>query len=79
VSGGSNLLTNPGFETSGGWTEAVSSVLGNSTSMTMTTWGFTSPKTGSVSYSFTNDAYGTVRSDQFAVSGGQGYDVSAWI
>ncbi len=76
---GSNLLLNPGFESSGGWTTGSPSSIGSNTTITRNTWGFSEPKTGSYAYSMTTDAYGTIRSDQFPVTAGQGYDATAWI
>jgi hypothetical protein len=76
---GSNLLLNPGFEASGGWTSGSPSSIGSNTSIARGTWGFTTPKTGSYAYSMSTDAYGNIRSDQFPVTAGQRYDVGAWI
>jgi RHS repeat-associated protein len=76
---GSNLLTNPGFEASGGWSSGSPSSIGSNTSITRGTWGFATPKTGTYAYSMSTDAYGNIRSDQFPVTAGQGYDVAAWI
>ncbi len=73
------LLTNPGFETSGGWSEHPSGPLGEATSFWRGTWGIGEERSGSYAYAITNIAYGNARSGTVNVTGGSQYDVYGWV
>ncbi len=73
------MLTNPGFELAGGWSEVPSGTLGEATSFWRGTSGIATPRSGGNAYAITNIAYGNIRSDLITVTAGTSYDIYAWI
>ena len=74
-----NMVTNPGFETSGSWTEVRDADLGEATNFYRGTSGLAAERSGSYGYAINNIAYGYARSNQFDVTAGTQYDVHAWV
>ena len=75
---GVELLAEPGFETSAGWTD-TESVHFPATSIRRSTWGMADQHSGSWGKAIHNLAYGRVYSDYFTVESGEDYDVSIWL
>jgi RHS repeat-associated protein len=72
------VVPNPGFETSGGWSEIVSPDWPG-TSIWRGTWGTADQHSGEYAYAISNHAYGYLRSDAVAVRPNTEYDVYAWV
>jgi hypothetical protein len=78
VGSGTNLVSNPGFESSGGRTEAkIASYPG--TSLLRSIWGTAAPRSGSYGYALSNHAYGWLQSDLIAVSPSTQYDLYTYL
>ncbi len=74
----SNLVVNPGFESSGNWSEVrVTNCPG--TSFYRSTWGTAAPKSGAYAYAISNHVSGELRSDPLPVAGGAEYDLYAFV
>jgi RHS repeat-associated protein len=78
VGSSTNLVSNPGFESSSGWSE-IASASWPGTSIWRGTWGTGSKHSGSYAYVISNHAYGYLRSDPIAVSPNTEYDLYAWV
>ena len=75
---GSNLVTNPGFESGGNWSENPSSAYPG-TSFYRATWGTAAPRSGSYAYAISNQAYGYLLSDYINILPSTQYDLSAYV
>ncbi len=73
-----NLVANPGFETTGNWTETTITGFA-STWFYRSTWGTADQHSGEYGYVISNQMYGYLRSQEIAVSPGQYYDVNAYM
>ena len=74
-----NLVTNPGFESSGAWTEVATGPLGEATGFYRGTSGIADQHSGSYGYVISNVAYGYARSNLVPVAAGTAYDVYGWV
>jgi RHS repeat-associated protein len=73
-----NLVQNPGFEGSSGWTESPYAAWPG-TSVWRGKSGTGSPHAGQYAYVISNHAYGYLRSDPVAVHAGLEYDLYAYV
>ena len=73
-----NLVTNPGFESTGGWTENRSSSFPG-TSFWRSNWGPATPHGGTYSYLIGNLAYGGLESGLYPVRASAPYELHAWL
>ncbi len=75
---GTELIPNPGFEGSTGWSEVRASQYPG-TSFFRSSWGTAEPHSGSRAYALSNHVYGLLRSDPLPVTAGLQYDLYAWV
>ena len=75
---GANLIPNPGFETTSGWSETPSSVF-PATSIWRGNWGTAAPHSGTYAYSISNQAYGQLNSAMIPAISGAQYDLYAYV
>ena len=75
---GANMVTNPGFEGTTGWSEVRDSQYPG-TSFYRSTWGTAAPHSGSYAYVISNHVYGSLNSDLINVSPNTTYDAYAWV
>jgi RHS repeat-associated protein len=73
-----NLLSNPGFESSGVWTND-SYATHPGTAYWRSTWGTASPRSGSYANAISNHVYGYLRSDPITVTPNTSYDLHTLI
>jgi len=73
-----NLLANPGFESSGAWTEARSNAFPG-TSFYRSGWGTAAERSGSKAYVISNHAYGVLRSPYITASQNTQYDLYTYV
>jgi RHS repeat-associated protein len=73
-----NLAPNPGFESSGSWSERKSSVFPG-TSLYRSTWGTAAPHGGSYAYAISNHAYGYLQSANITVQPNVQYNLRAYV
>jgi RHS repeat-associated protein len=71
-------INDPGFETGTGWSQVVNASYPN-TSYYRSTWGTSTPHSGSYGYALSNQAYGWLQSDAISVLPNTQYDLYAWV
>jgi hypothetical protein len=72
------MVSNPGFESSGNWSQNPSSAY-PATSFYHSTWGTAAPHSGSYAYVISNHVYGSLNSDLINVSPNSTYDAYACV
>ncbi|MFN8446855.1 MAG: RHS repeat-associated core domain-containing protein [Caldilineaceae bacterium] len=75
---GTNLVSNAGFESAGTWREVPNSAYPN-TAIYRSTWGSSTPHSGSYAYVISNEGYASLTSGSIAVSANTGYDLAAYV